>query len=260
MKTYLAAVAGLSISTASLAQNAVSEVKSFRADPVNHPSFPVFATSLFGVVVFTLIIVVLFYLFKVRRLFKATLSKTKGEKKTLTIHTGKKRTIFQSGKWQLYSSVGLLILITTVAISWKMMAGSQSQPITPVATAEIVSQPDQPALDKSPSDVKGEASSPIEKGKQIYQNNCVACHGNDGGGNTIGPNLTDEFWLHGGEPKSINSTIQSGVANTSMPAWANILNRDDIKDVTSYVLSLQGTNPPDAKGPQGEKFIGTAAE
>ena len=258
MKTYLAAVAGLLTSTASLAQSAVSETKSFRADPVNHPSFPVFVTSLFGVVVFILIVVVLFYLFRVKRMFKASLSKTIGEKKAVAKHTVEKRPILPAGRWQLYTSVGLLILFTSVAISWKMLAGSRSQSTTPVATAEIVSQPDQPAPHAGPLDTKSESAT-IEKGKQIFQNNCVACHRDDGGGNTIGPNLTDEFWIHGGERESITSTIQNGATNTSMPAWANILTSDDIQQVTSYVLSLQGTNPPDGKGPQGEKFTRTAS-
>lgn len=96
----------------------------------------------------------------------------------------------------------------------------------------------------------------IEKGKAIYtSNNCGGCHRHDGGGNMIGPNLTDEYWLHGGDIKSIFSTIKNGVVEKGMPAWGKAMSPQDVRDVTFFVMSLQGTQPPDAKGPQGERFI-----
>jgi mono/diheme cytochrome c family protein len=257
MKKYLSAVMGLFISTVTLAQSAVSETKSFRADPVNHASFPVVITSLLGAVVIILIIAVLYNLATVTRLLKAELSQASSKKKTFTKETIEKTTGFQTRKWQLYIGVGILILFTTVAISWKIMAGSQSQSTTSLAIAESDSPPNPFAADATPSDVSSESTT-IEKGKQLFQSNCASCHRNDGGG-TIGPNLTDEFWLHGGESEKIYSTIQSGVASNGMPAWANILTSDNIKDVTAYVVSLQGTNPPDAKAPQGEKIVRTSA-
>lgn len=93
----------------------------------------------------------------------------------------------------------------------------------------------------------------IEKGKSIFiNNNCAGCHRNDGGGNTIGPNLTDDYWLHGGEIKDIFLTIKDGVVEKGMPAWGKAMSAQDVRDVTFFVMSLQGTNPPDAKAPQGE--------
>lgn len=93
----------------------------------------------------------------------------------------------------------------------------------------------------------------IEKGKAIFaNNNCAGCHRNDGGGNTIGPNLTDPYWLHGGEVKNIFLTIKNGVVEKGMPAWGKSMSAQDVRDLTFFVISLQGTNPPDAKGPQGE--------
>lgn len=95
----------------------------------------------------------------------------------------------------------------------------------------------------------------IEKGKTVFtNNNCGGCHRSDGGGNSIGPNLTDEYWLHGGEIKNVFLTIKNGVVEKGMPAWGKSMSPQDVRDVTFFVMSLQGSNPPDAKAPQGDIF------
>lgn len=94
----------------------------------------------------------------------------------------------------------------------------------------------------------------LENGKKVFVINCVACHKADGGGNAIGPNLTDPYWLHGGELKDIFATIKVGVVEKGMPAWGKAMSPKDLRDVTFYVMSLVGTNPPDAKAAQGDLF------
>jgi cytochrome c oxidase cbb3-type subunit III len=95
----------------------------------------------------------------------------------------------------------------------------------------------------------------IEKGKNVFANNpCGSCHRHDGGGNTIGPNLTDEYWIHGGDVKSIFNTIKNGAVDKGMPAWGKNMSAQDVRDVAFYIVSLQGSNPPEAKAPQGEIF------
>lgn len=95
----------------------------------------------------------------------------------------------------------------------------------------------------------------LTHGKAVFiSNNCASCHRNDGGGNTIGPNLTDEYWLHGGSVKNIFSTINKGVLEKGMPAWGKVMSPKDVRDVTFFVISLKGTNPPDGKAPQGELY------
>jgi len=95
----------------------------------------------------------------------------------------------------------------------------------------------------------------IEKGKTIFMNNaCGSCHRNDGGGNTIGPNLTDQYWLHGGDIKQIFHTVKNGVVEKGMPAWGKSMSPQSVLEVTYFVMSLQGTNPPNAKAPQGDLF------
>lgn len=94
----------------------------------------------------------------------------------------------------------------------------------------------------------------IEKGAAIYKGNCATCHGQLGEGGA-GPNLTDEYWLHGGGIKNVFSTIKYGVPAKGMIAWQSQFSPSQIQKVASYVLSLQGTNPPNGKDPQGEKYV-----
>ncbi|MFC3559188.1 cbb3-type cytochrome c oxidase N-terminal domain-containing protein [Pedobacter jamesrossensis] len=93
----------------------------------------------------------------------------------------------------------------------------------------------------------------IESGKAIFTGNCVVCHGPAGGG-IIGPNLTDEFWLHGGGVNNIFKTIKYGVPEKGMISWEKTLSPKQISEVTNYILSLEGTKPVGAKAPQGEKY------
>jgi cytochrome c oxidase cbb3-type subunit III len=94
----------------------------------------------------------------------------------------------------------------------------------------------------------------IKEGKKMFIQNCVACHAADGGGG-VGPNLTDEFWIHGGSVKSVYHTISEGVAEKGMIAWKKSLNPIQMQQVASYIISLKGTIPAKPKEPQGTKDI-----
>ena len=99
----------------------------------------------------------------------------------------------------------------------------------------------------------------VAQGKAIFESSCSPCHRADGGG-VIGPNLTDDYWIHGGRPTQILHTITTGVADKGMPAWGTVLKPDDLPVVAAFVLSLHDTHPPGPKEPQGVKDESEAAE
>ena len=93
----------------------------------------------------------------------------------------------------------------------------------------------------------------IDFGEIIYYNNCSACHGQHGQGG-IGPNLTDNYSLHGGSKKNIAKiTAFGGTPGKGMIAWRHVLSPEEIGQVTAYVYALKGTNPDNAKAPEGEQ-------
>lgn len=94
-------------------------------------------------------------------------------------------------------------------------------------------------------------------GARVFAQNCVVCHGDHGEGK-IGPNLTDEFWLHGGEPSQIWTTIRDGVAARGMPQWGATLGAIPVQQVAAHVLTLRNTNVQ-GKGPEGERYTPGAA-
>ncbi len=89
----------------------------------------------------------------------------------------------------------------------------------------------------------------VDLGAKAFAANCVSCHEAQGQGK-IGPNLTDAFWLHGGDPLSVYKTIRDGVPAKGMPTWKPILGRAGVVQVAGYVLSLRGKNLP-GKAPEG---------
>ena len=93
----------------------------------------------------------------------------------------------------------------------------------------------------------------VTKGKSLFVKKCKTCHGANAEG-LSGPNLTDEYWLHGGDIKSIFKTVKYGVPAKGMISWKDQLSPQEMQQVSSFILSLQGSNPPNAKDPQGEKY------
>jgi len=94
--------------------------------------------------------------------------------------------------------------------------------------------------------------------KEIFGTRCMPCHGPQGQG-LVGPNLTDEYWLHGGTLVEIRHTISEGVLDKGMVPWKDQLKPEEISAMAAYVGTLQGTNPPNPKPPQGKNAKGEAA-
>lgn len=91
----------------------------------------------------------------------------------------------------------------------------------------------------------------LEKGKAIFTANCAACHGQNGEG-LVGPNLTDDHYLHGNTIDEVVRVIKKGVPEKGMIPWEASLKPAQILEVASYIHSLHGSNPANPKEPQGE--------
>jgi len=96
----------------------------------------------------------------------------------------------------------------------------------------------------------------VAAGKATFAQMCASCHGPDGGG-VIGPNLTDDAWIHGGTGLAIHKTVTEGVLAKGMPAWGTMLAPDKVDAVVAYVLTLRGTRPANPKAAEG--VVGGAA-
>ncbi|HNF72396.1 MAG TPA: c-type cytochrome, partial [Chitinophagaceae bacterium] len=96
-------------------------------------------------------------------------------------------------------------------------------------------------------------------GQKIYATNCVACHGDKGQGG-VGPNLTDNFWLHGGTIQDVFKTIKYGVPAKGMRSWQSEIKPGDMQAVASYILKeFGGKNVAGGKAPQGEPLTAATA-
>ena len=93
----------------------------------------------------------------------------------------------------------------------------------------------------------------LAQGAKLYtEKGCIACHGTKGEGNAIGPNLTDKFWIHGCNPAEVVLVISEGVLAKGMIPFKTTMNESQINSVATYILGvLIGSNPPNAKAPQG---------
>jgi cytochrome c oxidase cbb3-type subunit 3 len=112
------------------------------------------------------------------------------------------------------------------------------------ALGEAVSNESLAALKGDPTAMKAAA--------ETFATKCAMCHGPEGQG-TIGPNLTDEYWIHGGALVDIYKTIDKGVPAKGMIAWGGQFQPAQLRGMTAYVQTLVGTNPSNPKAPQGEK-------
>lgn len=159
-------------------------------------------------------------------------------------------------KWLFYATIVWSVVYMAVYHVSSSLPLSIDEYQIEVAAADaekkrfLASQP-QIAIDLDKMEYTADAEI-IARGEKVYMINCVPCHRNDGGGNTIGPNLTDNYWLHGGALKNVFSMVNNGLVEKGMPAWGKTMSQGDVRDVTFFVLSLQGTNPANGKAPQGE--------
>lgn len=93
----------------------------------------------------------------------------------------------------------------------------------------------------------------LKDGKSTFTSICASCHRADGGGD-IGPNLTDDYWKHGGSMTDVYKVVKNGVTGTNMVAWGGTMSAEKMRNVASYLLTLVGTKPANGKKPEGNLF------
>ena len=158
--------------------------------------------------------------------------------------------------WWIYLFYGTLIFGVYYMVQYHILDGEdQYQEYTQeVILAEKKIEAYQNQLPKKQDLVASQDDNMLAQGKKIYDLYCKVCHRPDGGGG-IGPNLTDAFWISGGDIESIYATIENGGRpGKGMVAWKSSLNASQMEQVANYILSLQGTNPPNPKAPEGEEY------
>lgn len=89
-------------------------------------------------------------------------------------------------------------------------------------------------------------SAVLGDGQRLFVNYCAPCHRPDGGG-LVGPNLCDDYWIHGSNYVDNVKTIINGVPAKGMLSWRGVLNPDQIQSVASYIYTLRGSNPKNPK-------------
>jgi cytochrome c oxidase cbb3-type subunit 3 len=95
-----------------------------------------------------------------------------------------------------------------------------------------------------------------EIGQRLFATYCSTCHGSDARGARGYPNLTDNDWLWGGEPDTIETTILNG-RQGMMPPFGPILGEDGVEQVANYVMSLSGREVDAAKAAEGKTLFET---
>ncbi|MBW2528382.1 MAG: c-type cytochrome [Deltaproteobacteria bacterium] len=91
----------------------------------------------------------------------------------------------------------------------------------------------------------------VAKGRERFTKTCASCHGEQAQG-LIGPNLTDDRWIHGGKVLDMFNVLVKGVPAKGMPPWGRALPPEDLSALVSYIRSAQGSNPPNPKPPEGD--------
>lgn len=94
----------------------------------------------------------------------------------------------------------------------------------------------------------------VADGQKLFATNCAACHGGDGGG-TVGPNLTDDYWLHGGSIKDVFVSVKYGWPDKGMKSWKDDFSPKQIAAISTYIKTLKGSKPAAPKAPQGDLYV-----
>lgn len=291
MKKLFLGLFGLAVTIATSAQETATSVKGFWRDPIGDPMFSLYIVGSLVLTVLILVMVVVFYMLRTINIFiqkevegnATALGKIYKPAPSLWVRfweninaivpLEKEETIQLDHnfdgireldnhlppwwKWLFYGTIGwgiiyLIAFHLTNSLPLSIQEYDQELAIAREHLSALRASQPAIAIDERTLTFTNDAAF-IENGKKIFTGNCASCHKENGAGG-VGPNLTDEYWLHGGEVKDVYATIKNGVPEKGMISWAPILKPDEIRDAAFYIMSLKGTKPTGAKAPQGELF------
>lgn len=157
--------------------------------------------------------------------------------------------------WIMYLLYGTLGFALVYWLVWHVVGGAPfpvdnyNKQVAQAAEAQLARMANMEMTDEA-LQLMSVVPAQVAEGRKLFEQFCVACHAADGSG-SVGPNLTDGYWLHGGKPMQIMNTITSGVPAKGMVAWRDQLGPARIQKVTAYLVSIKGKNLP-GKAPQGD--------
>ena len=270
------------------AQEVAAAENTFWKDPFNHPLFPLYALGLLILVVIVLVAVVAFYLVSILNMLIEKAAREKAEKAGVpyvpepTWWQGVQQKLTRSTpvekegdilldhnydgikeldnhlppwwKWLFYATIvwsAVYLIVYHITDSLPLSAEQYEAEVAKFEKLKT-SQP-VATVDESTLEFVDDAGM-ISHGQKVFSTNCASCHRADAGGDN-GPNLTDEYWLYGGDAKHIYATIKNGKPENGMISWGGILKPEEIRDAAFYIISIRGSNPPSPKAPQGELFV-----
>ncbi len=158
-------------------------------------------------------------------------------------------------KWWLMTFYATIVFAIGYFAYYQIFDGPTSQEELNADLAEIQSNQPEVSTSTDSSEIDVQAllanSDAMKIGEEAFGQFCIACHGQKGEG-TIGPNLTDKYWMHSkGDLTGILVAIRDGFPQKGMPPWGQVIPPEKHAPLAAYVISLKGTNPPNAKAPQG---------
>lgn len=156
--------------------------------------------------------------------------------------------------WWIATFMGTIIFAFLYFVHYEIGGGPTLKDELKVSMKELESLKPASAPVESEEELKKYLKDPnmVNLGMATFQAKCAACHGPELQG-LVGPNLTDKNWIHGkGHMQDIVSVIRKGVPEKGMPAWEAILKNDEVISLATFIYNKKGSNPPNAKAPQGE--------
>lgn len=161
--------------------------------------------------------------------------------------------------WWVYMFYGTIIFAIAYCVYFFAYDGfSQEKELAremDAAKAQIAKFQEEngPGIDENTATLLVDATA-LDAGKAIYEKNCVACHAANGGGG-VGPNFTDNYWIHGNTINNLFKVIKYGVPEKGMIPWESQLNPEQMQQVASFILKeFAGKNVEGGKEPQGDEI------